>query len=304
MNTEAWCAAIMGSQRFGHDWVTELTELNWRFNLFCTLANLVSSLMKRLRALCFKACFVPQAIPLEPRLWSWGCSVQSVQFSRSVVSDSLRTHELQQARPPCRLPTPGVYSNSCPSSQWFHPAISSSVAPSPPVHNTPSIRVFFRVNSSHEVAKVFKFQVQHQSFQWTPRTDLLQEGLVGSPCSPRDSQESSSTPQFKSITFWHSAFFTVQLSHPYMTTGKTKALTRQTFVGKVMSLLFNMLSRWVITLLPRSKYLLTSWLQSPSAVILEPPQNKVWHCFHCFLIYFPWSDGTRCHNLSFLNVEL
>ena len=94
-----------------------------------------------------------------------------------------------------------------------------------------------------------------------------------------------------------SAFFTVQLSHPYMTTGKTTALTRRTFVGKVMSLLFNRLSRLVITFLPRSKRLLISWLQSPSAVTLEPKKNKVSHCF-------PWSDGTRWHDLSFLNVEL
>ena len=101
-----------------------------------------------------------------------------------------------------------------------------------------------------------------------------------------------------------SAFFTVQLAHPYMTTGKTIALTRWTFVGKVIALLLNMLSRLVITFLTRSKCLLISWLQSPSAVILEPPKNKVWHCFHWFLIYFPWSDGTRCHDLSFLNVEL
>ena len=84
-----------------------------------------------------------------------------------------------------------------------------------------------------------------------------------------------------------SAFFIVQLSHPYMTTGKTLALTKQTFVGKVMSLLFNMLSRLVITFLPRSNFLLISWLQSPSAVILEPPKNEVWHCFHCLPIYFP-----------------
>ena len=101
-----------------------------------------------------------------------------------------------------------------------------------------------------------------------------------------------------------SVFFIVQLSHPYMTTGKTVTLTRQTFVGKVTSLLFNMLSRLVITFLPRSKRLLISWLQSSSAVILEPPQNKVCHCFHCFSIYLPWSDGTRCHDLCFLNVEL
>ena len=88
-----------------------------------------------------------------------------------------------------------------------------------------------------------------------------------------------------------------------MTTGKTIALTRGTFVDKVMSLLFNVLSRLVITFLLRSKRLLISWLQSPSEVILEP-QNKVSHCFHCFPIYLPWGDGTGCHDLSFLNVEL
>jgi len=82
----------------------------------------------------------------------------------------------------------------------------------------------------------------------------------------------------------HSAFFIVQLSHPYMTTGKTIALTRQTFVGKVTSLLFNIPSRLAITFLPRNKRLLISWLQSPSAVILEPPKI-VCHCFHCFPIY-------------------
>ena len=100
-----------------------------------------------------------------------------------------------------------------------------------------------------------------------------------------------------------SDFFTVQLSHPYMTTGKTITLTRWTFVGKLMSLLFNMLSRLVITFF-QGVSILIPWLQSPSAVILEPPKNKVWHCFHCFPIYLPWSDGTGCHGLSFLNVEL
>ena len=84
-----------------------------------------------------------------------------------------------------------------------------------------------------------------------------------------------------------SDFFIVQLSHPYMTTGKTIALTRWTFVGKVMSLLLNMLSRSVITFRPRSKRFFISWLQSPSAVILEPPKNKVSHCFPCFPIYLP-----------------
>ena len=158
------------------------------------------------------------------------------------------------------------------------------------------------------MAKVLEFQLQHHSFQRNPRADLLQNGPVGSPCSPRDSQESSPTPKYWSFSFsifpskeipglilfrmdwldllaaqgtlksllqhhsskasilWRSAFFTVQLSHPYMTTGKTIALISWTFIGKVMSLLLNMLSRLVITFLPRSKRLLISWLQSSSVV--------------------------------------
>jgi len=106
----------------------------------------------------------------------------------------------------------------------------------------------------------------------------------------------------KASILWCSAFFRIQLSHPYMTTGKTVALTRWTFVGKVMSLLFNMLSRLVIAFLPRSKHLLISCLQSPSAVILEP-LKIVSHCFHCFPVYLPLTDGSGCHDLSFLNVE-
>ena len=93
----------------------------------------------------------------------------------------------------------------------------------------------------------------------------------------QETLKSSPTPQFKSLR--HSAFFIVQLSRPYMTTGKTISLTRQTFVNKVMSLLLNMLSRLVTTFLPRSKCLLISWLQSPSAVILEPPKIKSVHVY-------------------------
>ena len=108
----------------------------------------------------------------------------------------------------------------------------------------------------------------------------------------------------KASILWHLAFFMVQLSHPYMTTGKIMALTRWTFVGKVMSLLFNILSRLVITFLPRSKHLLISWLQSPSAVIFGAQENKICHCLHFFPIYLLWIDGTRFHDLSCLNVVL
>ena len=97
----------------------------------------------------------------------------------------------------------------------------------------------------------------------------------------------------------HSAFFMVQLSHLYMTTGKTIALTIWTFVSKVMSLLVNKLSRLVIAFLPRSTCHRISWLQSPSADF-GAQENKVCLCFHCFPIYLPWSDGTGCQDLSFL----
>ena len=99
-----------------------------------------------------------------------------------------------------------------------------------------------------------------------------------------------------------SAFFTIQLSHPYMTTGKTIALTRWTFVGKVISMLCNMLTRLVKTFLLRSKHLLISWLQSPSSVILEP--HKINSVTVSALSPSICSDGTGCHDLSFLNVEL
>ena len=115
--------------------------------------------------------------------------IQSVQ-----LCPTLRPHGLQHARPPCPSPTPGVYSNSCPLSRWCHTAISSSVFP---FNLSQHQGLFQRVSSSHQVTKVL--ELQHQSFQWTPRTGLLQDGLVGSPCSPRDSRESSPTPQFKSI---------------------------------------------------------------------------------------------------------
>ena len=129
----------------------------------------------------------------------------------------------------------------------------------------------------HEVAKVLEFQLQHHSLQRNPRADLLWNRLVGSPYGPRDSQESSPTPQFKSInssvlSLLHNP--TLTSTHDYWKKKKKKSLTKRTFVGKVVSLLLNMLSRLVIAFLPWSMRLLISWLQSPSAVILESPKIK------------------------------
>ena len=212
------------------------------------------------------------------------------------MSDSLRPHELQHARPPCPSPAPRVHPNPCPLSRWCL-LLPPSIFPSNRVFSDESaihIRwpkywsFNFNIRPSNEHSGLISFRMD-----WL---DLLAvQGTLKSLLQHHTS---------KTSILWRSAFFTVQLSHSYMTTGKTIALTRQTLIGKVMSLLLNMLSRLIITFLPRSKCLLISWLQSPSAVSLEPPQNKVWHCFHCFPIYLPWSDGTRCHDLHFLNVEL
>ena len=121
-------------------------------------------------------------------------------FRLSVMSDSLWPHELQHARPLCPPPFPGACSNSCPLSRWCHPSTSSSAAPFPFAFNlSQHLALFQWVCSSYQVAKVLEFQLQHQSFQWIFSTRFLWDWLVGSPCSPRDSQQSSPTPQFTSI---------------------------------------------------------------------------------------------------------
>ena len=154
--------------------------------------------------------------------------------------------------------------------QPSHPLSS----PSPYASNLSQHHGFFQwASSSYQMAQVLWLQLQHQSFQWIFRTDYLWDWLVSS-CSPRDSQESSPTPQFKSIISSALSFLYGPTLIPYMTTGKTIALTRQTFAGKVTSLLFHMLSRFIIACLPRSMNLLISWLQSSSAVICEPKKIK------------------------------
>jgi len=168
----------------------------------------------------------------------------------------------------------------------------------------PSIRVF-----SNESALCIRWP-KYWSFSFNISPSNEHPGLISFRMDWLDLLEVQGT--LKSLLQHHSskasilqcsAVFIVQLSHPYMTTGKTIALTRWTFVDKVMSLLFNMLSRLVITSSPRSKCLLISWLQSPSAVILEPRKIKS-ATVSLFPHLFAWRDGTGYHDLSFLNVEL
>ena len=201
-------------------------------------------------------------------------SIRSVQFSRSVVSDSSWPHGPQNARTPCPSPTPGVYSNSSPLSRWCHSTISSSVVPFSSclqsIQASGSFQMGQIVASGGQSigvsasTSVLPMNTQNWSpLGWTGWSSLQSKGL---------SRVFYNTTVQKHQFFQCSAFFIIQLSHPYMTTRKPIALPRQTFVGKVMSLLFNMLSRLVINFLPRSKRLLISWLQSPSAGILEPPK--------------------------------
>ena len=221
------------------------------------------------------------------------------QFSHSVMSNSLWPHGLQHARLPCPSPTPRACLNSCPLSQWCHPTISSSV-----VLFSSSLQSF---PASASFPRSQFFTLGGQSIGLLASTPVLPMniplGLISFRMDWLDLLAVQGTLKSllqhhssKASVLWLSAFLMVHLSHPYMTTGKTIALTRQIFAGKIMSLLFNMLSRLVIDFLSRSKRLLISWLQSPSAVILEPKKIKsvtISIVSHLFAVkrwdWMPWS---------------
>ena len=214
-----------------------------------------------------------------------------VQFSSSVVSNFLRPHGLQHARPPCPSPTPGGLLKL----HWVGEAIQPShslLSPSPPTFNLSQHQSLSKWFSSlHQVAKYCSFNLSISAsseysglisfrFDWL---DLLTvQGTLKSLLQYHS---------LKALILWHSAFFMVQLSHSYMTIGKIIGLTIWTFVGKVIALFFNMWSRFLIAFLPRSKWLLISWLQSPSSVIFGAQENKTHHCFHFFAFYLCLSQN-------------
>ena len=211
------------------------------------------------------------------------------------MSDSLRPHGLQHTRLLSPSLTLGACSNSCPSSWWCHPTTSSCV-------------IHFSCPQSFPASGSFPrsqfFASGDQSIGVSTSASVLPGGGISFRIDGLDLPVQGT---LKSLLQHHSskasvlrcsAFFIAQLSHPYMTTGKTVALTRRTFVSKVMSLLFKMLFRLIIAFLPRSKRLLISRLQSPSAVILEPKKINL-SLFPLFFTYLPWSDGNGCHDLRF-----
>ena len=197
-------------------------------------------------------------------------SVQFSSVSHSVMSNSFQPHELQQARPPCPSPTQGFYSNSCPLSQWCHPTIS--VVP------FFSCLQSFPASGSFPMSQLFEFGDERIGVSDSTSVPPMNSGLTSFRVDWLDIHAVQGT--LKSLLQHHSSkasilrcsgFFIVQLSHPYMTTGKIIALTRWTFVGKVMSQVFNMLSRLVTAFLLRSKHLLIS-------------ETQFWPCIQSWLV--------------------
>ena len=190
--------------------------------------------------------------------------------------DYLWLYGLQHARLPCPLSTPGGCSNSCPLSRRCHPTVSSSVTlyssclqSLPASGSFPMSRLFASSGQSIRASASVRFlPVNIQGWFLLGLTGFYLLAVQGTLKSLLQHHN------LKASILWWSAFFMIQHSHPYMTTGKTIALTIWTFVSKVISLLFNTLSRFVIAFLPKSKHLLISWLQSPSTVILEPMKIK------------------------------
>ena len=204
---------------------------------------------------------------------------------QSVMYDSLRSQGQQHARPPCPSPTPGVYSNSCPTSHWHHPTISPSVDPF-----LPSVFLSIKVCCSESALRIR--WPKYWSFNLIISPSNEYSGLISFKIDWLDLLAVQGTLKSllqhyrsKASIRQYSAFFIVQFWYPYMSTGKTIALTRQTFVGKVMFLISNMLSRLVITFLPVSKHLLISWLQSSSAWFWRNMYTILTHIYNCFHIY-------------------
>ena len=218
------------------------------------------------------------------------------QFSRSVMSDSLWLHGLQDTRLPCPSPTPRACSNSCPLSQWCHPTIhvpvifrfhwminNKCLILCYPLLFLPSIFPSIRVFSKESVLPIRWPKYWSFSFSISPSNEY--SGLIYFRIDWSDRFAVQGT--FKSLlqhhsskasVLQHSAFFTVQFSHPYMTTGKTIVLTIWAFVSKIMSLLFKILSRFVIAFHPRNKRLLISCLQSPSARVHSNSRPSIRRC--------------------------
>ena len=216
--------------------------------------------------------------------------------------NSLQPHGLQHARLLCPSPTPRACSNSCPLSQWCHPTISASVVPF-------SHQQYFPASGSFPVSQFFPSGGQRigvSASTSVPPMNTQDWSSLG--CTGWISFQSKGLSSLlqhhssKASILQRSAFFIVQLSHPYVTIGKTIVLIRQTFVVKVTSLLFSVMSWLVIVFLPRSKCFLISWLQSPSAVPLEHTKKIMSVTVSIISPYFPWRDGTGYHHLSFVNV--
>ena len=220
-------------------------------------------------------------------------------FSRSIVSNSLQPHGLQYARLPCASLSPWVCSNSCPLSWWCYLTISSSAVPlsfclqSLLASGSFSMNQLF-ASGGQSIGASASASVLPMNIQgWFP---LGLTGLIS--LQSRGLTKVLQHYNLKVSILQHSAFFMVQLSHLYMITGKTTVMTTATFICKVMSLIFNMMSRFVIAFLPRSS---CSYLMATVTIYSDfrAQEEEICHCFHIFSLGLPWNDGAGCHDLSF-----
>ena len=273
----------------------KFSPIPWVSFLFCWLCPLIHTSFK-LKNLLDYSCFT---------MLCFCCTVEWISymytfllFGCSVVSDSLPPHGLQYTRLPCHSPSPRACSGSCPLNQWCHPTISLYVVPFSCLQSfTASGSLLMSqlftsggqsmgASASNEYSGLISFRIDW--FDLLAVKGTLKSLLQHHSCKA-------------SILSWSALL--VQLSHPYITGCEKNHADLWLLCGHSDVSAFYTLSRFVITFLPRSKCLLISCLQSPSAVILEP-KKIVCHYLHCFPNYLPWSDGTGCHDLSFLNVEV
>ena len=238
-----------------------------------------------------------------PPLWSWAWLCDLLRLIVCCCSASKSCLTVTPWTVACQFCSVSWSLLKCLSVESVMLSFSSSATPySFCLQSFPAIRVFSSESALHTRCK------KHWSFSFSLSPSNENSGLISFRIDWCDLFAVQGTVKgllqhnSKASILWHSDFFMVEFSHPYITTGKTIALTIQIFVSKVMSLLFNTLCRFVVALLQRSKHIWISWLQSLSPVVLELKKMKC-HCFYFFPCYLPWSNGTGCHGLRFFHVK-
>ena len=223
-------------------------------------------------------------------------NIQFVVVVHSVMSNSLWPHGLEHTMPPCPSPSPEICLSSCPLHWWCHPAISSSVTPSPPAFNLSQHQGLFQwVGSLHQVAKVMKLQLQLQSFQWIVRVDFLSDWLVGSPCCPRDSQESSPVPQYEGISSSALSLFYCPALTTICDHWEDHTLDYTDLFGQTNASAFqHCLGCHHFPAMKQLSFVFMAAIAIYSD--FRAQEKEISHYFHLSPLYLPWSNGRKYPN--------